>query len=235
MVFLNLFWRHGMASSHRNQRSLSSLCWACSHSKKSPFFMVQSGSVSISQKKCPFTTIFHGIDLGSLKPPFSTSKNHHFSAGDRLLHPLFGEAAHREERHLKALATRQWCKWWADDSLIYTRWCPKTLAKLVPVTPITMTHHSLLEWPSTQDREHWGSRQSRLRYLKCSRPTRIPSRITHWLHSGTVEGRATLHTTGVRVGRSGISWPHSSTFAECISGRCYQALNVEDGYIMIYR
>ena len=66
-------------------------------------------------------------------------KNHHFSAGDRLLHPLFGEAAHREERHLKALATRQWCKWWADDSLIYTRWCPKTLAKLVPVTPITMT------------------------------------------------------------------------------------------------
>jgi len=36
--------------------------------------MVQSGSVSISQKKCPFTTIFHGIDLGSLKPPFSTSK-----------------------------------------------------------------------------------------------------------------------------------------------------------------
>ena len=163
-------------------------------------------------------------------------KNHHFSAGDRLLHPLFGEGAHREERHLKALATRQWCKWWADDSLIYTRWCPKTLAKLVPVTPITMTTTACWSGPAPKiGREHWGSRQSRLRYLKCSRPTRIPSRITHWLHSGTVEGRATLHTTGVRVGRSGISWPHSSTFAECISGRCYQALNVEDGYIMIYR
>ena len=127
-----------MANSHKNQCSLSSLCWACSHSKKSPFFMVQSGSVSISQKM----SIHHHFSWywpWIAETTIFNVKNHHFSAGDRLLHPLFGEAAHREERHLKALATRQWCKWWADDSLIYTWWCPKTLAKLVPVTPITMT------------------------------------------------------------------------------------------------
>jgi hypothetical protein len=36
-------------------------------------------------------------------------KNHHFLQVI-VCFPLFGEAAHREERHLKALATRQWCK-----------------------------------------------------------------------------------------------------------------------------